>query len=95
MKNPLILIGFPTVGKTTIGNKISKYHNLNFIDLDIQFEKLYGLSPKDYIYVFGFEEYRIKEFFLLQETLKLPYEIIATGGGIVEYQQSEIFSRTK
>ena len=88
MKNPLILIGFPTVGKSTIGHEISKQHNLNFIDLDIQFEKIYGLSPRDYIYVFGFDEYRIKEFFLLQETLELPYEIIATGGGIVEYQQS-------
>ena len=88
MKNPLILIGFPTSGKSTIANKISKKYNLNFIDLDIRFEELYGFSPRDYIYMFGFDKYRKLEFFLLQETLELPYEIIATGGGIVEYQQS-------
>ena len=88
MNNPLILIGFPTSGKSTIANKISEKYNLNFVDLDSRFEELYGFSPRDYIYMFGFEKYRKLEFFLLQETLELPYEIIATGGGVVEYQQS-------
>ena len=47
----LYLIGFMGVGKTTIGKKLSKKHNINFIDTDEEIErvsqKVFQLSFKE------------------------------------------------
>ena len=89
MIKPIILIGFPTCGKTTLGELISNKTNLKFIDLDKEFKNKYLLSPQKYIKKYGFFKYRNFEYLLLKNTIESnKYDIIATGGGIVEHKYS-------
>ena len=87
-EKPIIITGLPSVGKTTLGNIISKKYKLRFIDLDIKFEEIYNYTPYKYILKYGFDCYRKKEYKILKETLNKNYELISTGGGIVEFEES-------
>ena len=88
MKKLIIFIGFPTSGKTTLGKSISLLLNLKFVDLDVVFQKIYILSPKIYIEKYGFPKYREIEYKLLKKYIEFDYDIISTGGGIVENHNS-------
>ena len=90
-----ILIGFPTSGKTTLGSLLEKKYKMSFIDMDQKFFQIYKIMPKDYIILNGFNKYRFLEYILLNTLLKKQYNIISTGGGIVEYQKSKNLLKNK
>ncbi len=87
INNPIILIGFKHVGKTTIGRHLAKVLNKSFIDLDREVEILH---KKNYLETFSCREimqshgehyYRQLESKALQLALKLPACVISLGGG--------------
>ena len=51
----IVLTGFMCAGKTTIGRKVAKLMNYNFIDTDIEIEEDQGCSVED-IFKYGGEE---------------------------------------
>ncbi|MCG7339727.1 shikimate kinase [Staphylococcus sp. ACRSN] len=70
-------------GKTTLGHFISSNINLSYIDLD---EYIVEKEQKSIPQIFqdvGESGFRKLEYLYLQECIKL-YDIISTGGGIVE-----------
>lgn len=86
----LYLIGLPGSGKTRIGKKLSKALNLEFLDLDQEFEKVYSRTPNEVIREDGEERFRILESKILRKTKNFD-GVISTGGGIVVKGENKHF----
>ncbi|WP_436853963.1 shikimate kinase [Staphylococcus caeli] len=98
MKNnniePLIFIGFMGTGKTTLASYISKNNNLSYVDLD---EHIVINEHKTIPQIFeciGEEGFRKLEFKYLKSCLS-NYDIISTGGGIIEGDSAFQFLKTQ
>ncbi|WP_071026576.1 shikimate kinase [Peptoniphilus raoultii] len=87
LETNIVLIGMPGSGKTSVGRVLAKLMKRTFIDLDEEFEKIYG-SPEDYIINFGEEKFRDLETELARKFLRTKYSVIATGGGIVTREEN-------
>ena len=88
----ILLTGFMCAGKTTIGRKVAKLLDYNFIDTDIEIEEDQGCSVED-IFKYGGEEcFRDLETKMLEKLKNVDNSVIATGGGIIlrEYNQGII-----
>ena len=84
MKNiNIYLIGMMGSGKTTIGEKLSKKLNMNFIDTDDKIEKIMSMNIKQIFDEFGEKRYREMETSYFVEKSKEKGIIFSTGGGIV------------
>ena len=77
--NNLILIGFKSAGKTTLGRWIASQLGRSFIDTD----DLFIESPRVSYQKLGEAEFRDLEKSLLHSLLSLQGCVIATGGGLV------------
>ena len=82
MKKDLILIGMPGCGKSSIGRKIAKRLNRDFVDLDTEIEKNSRMSIPEIFNKYGEDGFRKREIEAFEQNL-LGGRIIATGGGIV------------
>ena len=85
----IVLTGFMCAGKTTIGRKLAKLLDYNFIDTDIEIEEDQGCSVED-IFKYGGEEcFREMETKMLEKLKDVHNSVISTGGGIIlsEYNQ--------
>ena len=82
----MILIGFMGVGKTTIALKLAEVGNKNFVDLDDLIEKNKNKSIPNIFKDEGEGAFRRYEYEALKEAVR--NDIVATGGGIVEYPPS-------
>ena len=79
----LILIGPMASGKSTIGKKLSKRLNLDFLDIDEQVEKSAGVSIAWIFDVEGEKKFRERESKELINSLEANNCVIATGGGVI------------
>ncbi|MDO5017451.1 MAG: shikimate kinase [Porphyromonas sp.] len=79
---PIFLIGFPAVGKTTIGKKVAELLNLRFIDTDGYLQFKYHNTISDMISTCGIDKFRKREKVILLELALVQDAVIATGGGL-------------
>ncbi len=79
----LILIGPMASGKSTIGRKLSKRLNLDFIDIDQEIEKSAGVSISWIFDVEGEKKFRERESKELLNSLRADNCVISTGGGVI------------
>ena len=84
----LILIGMPGCGKSSVGRIIAELLGRDFLDSDVEFEKMHGLTPADAINTLGEEQFRLMETQTLAEISKLRGKVIATGGGAVTKERN-------
>ena len=77
----IFLIGFMGCGKTTLGKKLAKHLNYNFIDLDSYIEKTTNKTITEIFENKGEKKFRIVEKESLMEVCKKDNLVIATGGG--------------
>ncbi|WP_436965820.1 shikimate kinase [Staphylococcus shinii] len=84
---PLILIGFMGTGKTTLGEYLSKHNQLSYIDLDAYIVQQENQSIPDIFKQIGEAGFRELEYKYLKECIN-HYNIISTGGGIIESDQT-------
>ena len=84
----LILIGPMASGKSTIGRKLSRRLNLDFIDIDEEVEKSAGVSISWIFDVEGEKKFRERECKELIYSLKTNNCVIATGGGVILAEQN-------
>lgn len=88
-KDIIILIGMPSVGKTTYGEKLAKYLHLEFIDLDHEILKNLNISIPQFIQTHGWDSFRKIEYKSLENIISNKKNIVlSTGGGIIEYHKS-------
>ena len=84
----LILIGPMASGKSTVGRKLAKRLNLDFIDVDEEVEKSAGVSISWIFDVEGERKFRERESKELINSLKNDNCVIATGGGVILTEQN-------
>ena len=83
------LIGFMATGKTTIGNKLAKKLDYEFIDLDNYIEELTNMSVKEIFEKKGEKHFRTLENKLLKKVLIQYHDlVISPGGGIITSQEN-------
>jgi shikimate kinase len=70
-------------GKTTIGKKLAKRLNCNFVDLDLEIEARTGVSIPTIFEIEGEAGFRQREARALAELAQAGGQVIATGGGVV------------
>ena len=84
---PLILIGFMGAGKTTLGEYIASTYQLSYVDLDHYIVEQEQMTIPTIFKQYGEQHFRRLEAHYLQECIQ-QFEVIATGGGIIEGAQS-------
>ena len=89
MSAPIWLLGFRGSGKTTLGRALARDLNLDFLDLDEEFERRHG-SILTYVDRHGLDSFRAEEARILNEEAAsaAPARIVATGGGFVDWEES-------
>ncbi|MCI2774474.1 shikimate kinase [Staphylococcus petrasii] len=80
---PIIFIGFMGTGKSTIGEFLSLEEQLTFIDLDSYIEIEENQTIPEIFEQIGENGFRKLEYKYLKECIS-KYDVISTGGGIVE-----------
>jgi shikimate 5-dehydrogenase/shikimate kinase len=84
-KSKQIIIGPPSVGKTTYGKKLARKIEFDFIDLDELIVTKHKMSVEKIIESYSLDYFRKVEIETLKMCLALNQKlVIATGGGIVE-----------
>ncbi|MGI6330290.1 MAG: shikimate kinase [Zhaonellaceae bacterium] len=83
MKTNLVLIGFMGTGKTSLGRKLAKTLNKDFIDTDLEIEKLTGLSIPLIFKKHGEIRFRSEEKLMIKKVAMKDECVISTGGGVV------------
>ena len=77
----IILIGFMGCGKSTLGKKLAKQLNYEFVDMDNEIEKLQNKIVSEIFEQEGEAFFRLKEHELLKSYLGSNNKLISTGGG--------------
>jgi shikimate kinase len=77
----IVLIGFMGVGKSTIGRELANKYRRNFIDIDLEIEKIYGMETTEIFNVYGENAFREKEKELSIYYARQPGFIVSLGGG--------------
>ena len=96
--NSIILIGYMGCGKTSIGKKLSKKINYDFIDLDKEIEKKLNKSISQIFTDLGELEFRKIENRILMKILSFKHQfILSVGGGTPCYydNMNVILSKSK
>src|SRR5699024_5303045 len=84
----IVFIGFMGVGKTTVANIVAQKLYRDFIDIDEEIEKEYGMPTTQIFEQFGESEFREKEKQYVLNYCKQPLKVISLGGGA--FMQEEI-----
>lgn len=82
-KQNVVLVGMPGCGKTTVGKKIAKLLDREFIDTDDEIVKNQNISIPEIFERVGESGFREIETDIINEVSKKQGAIIATGGGAV------------
>lgn len=80
----IYLIGMPGVGKSTIAKKLALKIKYALVDLDLEVERLAGMSIREIFSKNGETYFRSLETKALEGVKDKDNLVIATGGGIVE-----------
>ena len=78
---PIALVGLMGSGKSVIGQRLAKKLRLTFADSDQLVVKMSGVSITDIFDLAGEAKFRDMEFRAIQNQLKQPPHVLATGGG--------------
>lgn len=95
MVKPILLIGMMGCGKSTLGQMLAKRLGRTFIDLDGEIERREGRSIPDIFAAEGDAGFRKYETAALLDALCADNAVIATGGGIVTWEENIAAMREK
>lgn len=84
----LVFIGFMGVGKTTVAQLVAKNLYRDFIDIDQEIEKEFGMPTTEIFNEIGETKFREKEREYVLHYCKQPLKVISLGGGA--FMQEEI-----
>ncbi len=76
------------VGKSTVGKKLSRSLDMDFIDTDIYFEEKYKIKISSFFDKYDEILFRKLENSILYETLEMDNIVVSTGGGLPCYSDA-------
>ena len=94
-KGNIFLIGPMGSGKTTIGQRLAKLLDLEFLDCDHELEAVTGASVSLIFDVEGEEGFRTRETRMLEELSARSGVLIATGGGVILREENRKILRER
>lgn len=77
----IVLIGFMGTGKTSVGKRLAKHLNWDFLDTDLAIEEISGASVSEIFRKHGETRFRSEETVLMKRLRERKKMVIATGGG--------------
>lgn len=77
----IYLVGFMGCGKSSLGKRLARKLEYDFLDLDQEIEKRTGKTIQEIFMHEGEDWFRRKEKELLHETISMQRSVISTGGG--------------
>lgn len=77
----IVLVGLMGAGKTTVGRRLAKRLDLEFVDSDFEIEKAAQMSVGEIFESFGEEDFRAGERRVISRLMDGPTKVMATGGG--------------
>ena len=88
MAKNIILCGFMSCGKTTVGKKLADFIGYKFIDTDEMIIELSGKSIKEIFAEGGEELFRDMEHEVAKKLDSLEGYVISTGGGMMTFDRN-------
>ncbi len=85
---PIVLIGMPGSGKSTVGRRLASALGRTFVDSDVEIERNCGVPVATIFEYEGEEGFRRRESATLAELVRKPATVIATGGGAILAQHN-------
>ncbi|MEE2698533.1 MAG: shikimate kinase [Pseudomonadota bacterium] len=79
----IVLTGLMGAGKTSVGRKLAKLMELNFVDVDEEISKAAGCSIEDIFEKYGEVAFRDVEERVMARLLNEKTQVLATGGGAI------------
>lgn len=89
----IYLIGYRCTGKTTIGRILAAIMDFPFLDTDKEIERKMSIPISSIVENHGWKKFREVEKKILFKTAELKNHVIATGGGIVTFDQNVDFMK--
>lgn len=81
LDRPIVLVGLMGAGKSTVGRRLAKRLDLDFIDSDVAIEDAAGATTAEIFARFGEADFRDGERRLVARLIDGTVRVIATGGG--------------
>jgi shikimate kinase len=78
---PIVLVGLPGVGKSTVGRRLARRLGLPFVDSDEEIERAADRSIPEIFDRFGEADFRDGERRVLRRLIEGGPRVVATGGG--------------
>jgi len=88
-KDNIYLIGMMGAGKTTVGQSLSRKISLEFLDIDIELQKLMDMSISMIFSQYGEKRFRMIESTFFREISKAGQLVYAIGGGTILDQSNQ------
>lgn len=79
----IVLVGYRSTGKSTVGKKLAARLNMGFVDIDDLIEKRHGISISDMVESHGWDHFRAIEKRTVKEISRHDNLVIAPGGGAI------------
>ncbi len=87
-KQNIVLTGMPSSGKTTIGKMLAADLNMEFVDTDVEIERVSGKPVPEIFKSVGEKGFRDIEAEVIAQISTRTHTVIATGGGAVLRQEN-------
>lgn len=79
----IVLVGFMGTGKTSAGRRLARILSRDFVDTDVEIERVTGLTVAQIFIKYGEIRFRSEEALAVKRVSGRPGLVIATGGGSV------------
>ncbi len=86
----IVFIGMPSSGKSVIGKEVARLTGKKFVDLDQEYEKVYGVTPEHDIDNYGEKYFRDRESEIAKSVIDGGL-VVSAGGGIVKKEENMLF----
>ncbi|MCB5208021.1 shikimate kinase AroK [Methylovorus mays] len=88
MAGNIFFVGLMGAGKTTVGRVLAKHLHKAFYDSDHEIERRTGVSIPYIFEVEGESGFRRRESAMIDELVRMPDVVVATGGGAVLLEEN-------
>ncbi len=82
MRN-IVFVGLMGAGKTTMGRRLAKRHEMPFVDTDHEIERRCGATIPTIFDLEGEQGFRKRESRVIADVMQTPGQVVTTGGGAV------------